>query len=102
MAKADYIHSIEQYRNQVPVLVVEDIDLGNKSVTNDIENVMADIAKMEGIDPANYLVVVKDSKGSWDGWDHKAQQFEILNEEKWWDAAAKFIQLRIKKTLASS
>ena len=101
-AKADYIHSIEQYRNQVPVLVVEDINLGNKSVTNDIENVMADIAKMEKINPADYVVVIKDSSGNWDAWDHNAQQFEILNENEWYYAAAKFIHLRMNKTLASS
>ncbi len=99
MSQADFIHSIEQYRNQVPVLVIEDINLGNKSVTNDIENVVSDIAKMEKINPADYLIVFKDNEPKWDMWDHSKQQFILLQEDTWYFAIGKYLQ---SKSLATS
>lgn len=57
------------------VLLIWDQDLGNMSVTNDIENVVADIAAHEGIDPVAHLIIYRDSEGRWDGWDGATEDF---------------------------
>lgn len=50
-----------------PVLVIEDQDKGGMSVTNDIENVIADIAEENGLNIYNMPVVYRDSTGRYDG-----------------------------------
>jgi 3-mercaptopyruvate sulfurtransferase SseA len=44
---------------------IEDLDEG-KSVTNDVENVVRDLAE-EGIDVDRSIIVYKDTSGTWDG-----------------------------------
>lgn len=90
MARADYIHEIITCAGR-NIIKIEDLNLGNKSITNDIENVVAEIARLEKIDPAQYMIVYKDSEGTWDGWDHQQQQFIPLSEEDYRDAVDKYI-----------
>lgn len=45
------------------------------SVTNDIENVVADIANWEGVNPEIYFIAYKDTEGDWDGWNAASQSF---------------------------
>jgi hypothetical protein len=59
-------------------LLIWDQNIGNISVTNDIENVVADIAKHEDINPAEYLIIYRDSEGRWDGWDAATQEFFVI------------------------
>jgi hypothetical protein len=49
-------------------IVIIDEDKGNRSVTNDIDNVVSDIEAMRVIDSKEYLVVYRDSIGQWTGW----------------------------------
>lgn len=65
MARADYIHRTEQIQKH-DVLVIEDLDLGNMSVTNSIEEVIAEIEQMEGIKANDYIIIYKDSDGTYD------------------------------------
>lgn len=58
---ADYTYSVEG-----TVIAIIDLDLGNRSVTNDIEYVLADIRAELG-DLAGYSVIYRDSMGRWDG-----------------------------------
>lgn len=59
-------------------LLIWDQNIGNRSVTNDIENVVSDIAMHEQIDPAQYLIIYRDSEGRWDGWDAATQEFFVI------------------------
>lgn len=59
--RADYTYTVEDN-----VIAIVDLDLGSKSVTNDIENVLADIRSELG-DLAGYSVIYRDSMGRWDG-----------------------------------
>lgn len=56
-------------------LLIWDQNVGNRSVTNDIENVVADIATHQDIDPAEYLIIYRDSEARWDGWDAVTGEF---------------------------
>lgn len=58
-SRAEYDYAIEGN-----ILWIEDLN-GMKSVTNDIENVLVDIAKNEDI--VNKKIMYKDSEGIWDG-----------------------------------
>ncbi|GAB3552379.1 hypothetical protein [Spirosoma fluminis] len=58
---ADYTYTVEGN-----IIAIEDLDLGNRSVTNDIEFVLADIqAKLGTL--AGYQIIYRDSMGRWDG-----------------------------------
>jgi hypothetical protein len=100
MSKADYTHRTAVL-NGAKILVIKDLNLGNTSVTNDIENVVNDIAIMESINPADYLIIYKDSEGNYDGWDHAAMDFVPLGENSWISAAAKYKELQLQKSLSS-
>lgn len=95
MAKADFTHSIEEYAGR-NVIVIEDLNLGNMSVTNDIENVINDIEVMENIDAHNYMIVYQDSAEVWDGYDYSNGDFIPLNSDNWRAAVHKFINVQIK------
>lgn len=101
MTRADYTHSIETHQGR-SVIIIEDLNLGNKSVTNDIENVVKDIAVMEKIDPLQHIIVYKDSMGTWDGFDPLRECIVHLGEDKWRHAAGKYIRMQTEKTMATS
>ena len=73
-SRADFKYKIGQWNGYALILIV-DQDVGSLSVTNDIENVVADIANKESIDPKDYTIVYRDSQGYWDGWDPVSQSF---------------------------
>lgn len=93
MSRSDYIYKLKNIGGR-KILAIEDMNLGNMSVTNDIENVVREIAAVEKIDPTDHLIVYSDSEGDWDGWDHKNELFVPLTEDTWFNAATKYIQLK--------
>lgn len=73
-SRADFLYSLGTFDN-LPLLLIWDQDQGNMSVTNDIENVVADIAGAEAIDPKEYLIIYRDSEKQWNGWDALTEDF---------------------------
>jgi hypothetical protein len=94
MTKADYEHFPTEHAGRL-VLVIMDLDLGGRSVTNDIENVVAEIEQRQHINAKEYLVVYRDSMGNWDGWDHARKQFVALFTRTWQSAATEYIKIQI-------
>jgi hypothetical protein len=82
MSKANFTHRIEKYSGQ-EVIVIEDLNMGNMSVTNDIENVINDIEMIENIDAHSMIIVYRDSEGVWDGFDYENGDFISLNKNNW-------------------
>lgn len=72
-------------------IMIEDINKGRMSVTNNIKNIVEGIFKKDCIPGAKYKVIYKDSDGIWDGWDHKKQDFISIRESHWLKAALKMI-----------
>jgi len=93
-SKADYTYEIREYSGR-NIIAIEDLDLGNISVTNDIENVIRDIQDFEKINAKQYLILYKDSTGSWDGYDPKGKNFIPLTEDTCEDAVNKYINLQL-------
>jgi len=62
ISKSDYIFNIIE-----DTLVIEDLNIGGMSVTNDAENVITEIRKNSGKTIENYPIIYKDSDGIWDG-----------------------------------
>ena len=58
---ADYTYTVEDN-----IIAIIDLDLGNRSVTNDMELVLNEIRAELG-DLAGYSVIYQDSTGRWDG-----------------------------------
>ena len=58
---ADYTYTVKSN-----IIAIVDLDLGNRSVTNDIENILDEI-RVEIGDLAGYSVIYRDSMGRWDG-----------------------------------
>ncbi|WP_195985330.1 DUF6011 domain-containing protein [Clostridium sp. D33t1_170424_F3] len=49
------------------IIVIEDLDAGGMSVTNNIEAVVAEAAGQLGTDPNTALIIYRDSSGIYDG-----------------------------------
>jgi hypothetical protein len=49
------------------VLHIEDLNLGGKTVTNDIENVIDEIYRTIGEKIKDYKIIYRDSEEMWDG-----------------------------------
>jgi hypothetical protein len=94
MARADFIHEVGHIKGR-DVISVIDLNLGNMSVTNDIENVVRDIEVMEKVDAKKYLIVYQDSEGVWDGWDPKSGEFVALTAPNFSQAVERYIQKQI-------
>lgn len=77
MARAKYTYTIED-----GFIAIIDQDCG-MSVTNDIENVIAEIEKKENIHWIDYKIIYQDTEYIWDGWDNG---FITLNENSKEDA----------------
>lgn len=87
--RADYTYSVESN-----IISIIDLDLGNKSVTNDIENVLDDIRTELGT-LAGYAVIYQDSMGRWDGVRlvGKSVEFYSINESTQEQAQAHLLHL---------
>ncbi len=87
--RVDYTYTVEGN-----VIAIIDFDLGNKSVTNDIENVLEDI-RVELGNLAGYSVIYRDSMGRWDGVRliNNVVCFYALNETDQQSAQARLLHL---------
>ena len=99
MKRADYTYKVATCAGR-HVIIIEDLNRGNISVTNDIENVVKEISLVEHLNPANYIIVFKDSMGGWDAWDNKNQQFIPLSETDYRDAIDKYILKQLAAVMA--
>lgn len=75
MNRADYRYYI---LHDEKVIAIEDLNKGNTSLTNDIENVAEEISKNETLDLKEYKVIYRDSQGLWDGYNPFNNRFIIL------------------------
>src|SRR6266481_1133934 len=75
--QADFTYSI--LGNVISII---DLDLGNRSVTNDIENVLCKIECYHQGSIAAFHIMYRDPEGIWDGinWDGKRASFFALRE----------------------
>lgn len=87
--RADYTYSVEG-----SVIAIVDLDQGSKSVTNDMENVLAEIRAELG-DLSGYAVIYRDSMSRWDGvrLTGRVVEFYSLNETDPERAAARLLHL---------
>jgi hypothetical protein len=77
-SRASYDYEICQV-NEHWIIIIMDLDLaGAMSVTNDIENVVQEIAIKEKTDIKDQLIIYRDSARNWDGWNHKTHDFVFL------------------------
>lgn len=77
--RAIYDYNIDERRK---IIAINDLGTVEKSVTNDIENVIADLIN-NGIDVNQYNIIYRDSMKIWDGIhtrDGKFKDFYSINE----------------------
>lgn len=85
-SKASFGYITDTYKGNKVVYITDQSVMPQVTVTNDIENVIADIATSEEIDPKDYLFLYKDGEGRWDAWDAEYNDFVILGERNSLDA----------------
>lgn len=73
--KADYEYIIDKTES---IITIIDLDLGNMSVTNDIENVIYEISQNEHIFADDYKIHYIDSEGNLDGWNSTTDTFYCI------------------------
>lgn len=88
-AKADY-----KYEINGNIIFIEDLDLGNKSVTNDIENILEDVAEEHNLELNNFHVIYRDCTGDIDGVLIRNNEFSSFYSigEKDYESAVKKIK----------
>ncbi|MGB3452915.1 MAG: hypothetical protein WBA59_03695 [Moheibacter sp.] len=91
--RAQYNYAIVEKYNQKHVLI-EDKNMGEMSVTNDIENVVDEICQTNKINPENAVSLYRDSEGVWDGYDRKTDRFIYLGANNSQSAIEKFYDLQ--------
>src|SRR5215831_6593545 len=71
-----------RYSMSPDVIAITDLDLGKKSVTNDIENVLRKIEYWHQGSIATFRIMYRDSLGVWDGvhWDGQRASFFAIQE----------------------
>lgn len=79
------------------LIAITDMNSGKKTVTNDIENVVDEIGKMEKIDPKHYMIIYRDTMNFWDGWDATIRDFIILRCDTVKDAILKYAYITQNK-----
>jgi hypothetical protein len=67
-SKPDYKYEIQTHGGFI-FLVIIDQNLGGRSVTNAIENIVEEICYQEKLKEKEVKVVYQDSDGIWDGYD---------------------------------
>lgn len=92
MARSDYDYQFKTYKGR-NFLVIEDLNRGGKSVTNDIETVVDDCFNDKALEPHQCYIIYQDSEGMWDGWDAGRQQFVLLQQHSEEDAKDAIIRL---------
>lgn len=82
-------------RTVLTVICIEDLShtMGGKSVTNNIEVIIAAICACEKLDALQCVIVFKDTEGNWDGWNPKKRQFYPVRTEDAMTACAKAVML---------
>lgn len=91
--RAQYNYAILERYNRKYVLI-EDKNMGEMSVTNDIENVVDEICQTNKINPETVAFLYKDSEGVWDGYDRKRNRFIYLGAINSQSAIEKFYDLQ--------
>jgi hypothetical protein len=87
--KTDFTYSISG--NIISVL---DLNRGNRSVTNDVENVLRKIEHFHQAPIFGFQIMYRDSQGIWDGmaWDGQHASFFALRETEEGRARTKLLQ----------
>lgn len=98
MSKSNYTWEIIKYKEQ-DVLAIIDENKGRMSVTNDIENVMAEIEKELTLQGKSLptLIVYRDSEHLWDAWNTKNQNFILLSAKTQNTAVERLKRINEKK-----
>ncbi len=75
-------HADFNYAISGKVISIVDLNLGNRSVTNDIENVLRKIEHFHQAPITGFLIMYRDYEGVWDGihWDGEHASFFALRE----------------------
>lgn len=92
MARSDYDYQFKTYKRR-NFLVIEDLNRGGKSVTNDIETVVDECFSDKTLRPHEVYIIYQDSDGMWDGWDAVKQQFVLLQQHTEEDAKDAIIRM---------
>ena len=79
MAKSNYTYDFKTYKGR-NFLVIEDLNTGGMSVTNNIEQVVEDCFEAHDLQPHQAFIIYKDSNGMWDGWSHEKQDYIHLDQ----------------------
>ena len=90
---ADFSYTVKR-KDGIPILIIVDKNLGNMSVTNDIENVVDFICKKEKLQPKDCAIIYRDSHNCWDGWNPINKWFVALSTKDQGVATKKILKFK--------
>jgi prophage maintenance system killer protein len=89
--RSDYIATF-RYVDGRQFLMIEDLNKGRMSVTNNIENIVDYVCMNKLQNPCEVYIVYKDSEGMWDGYEFASLHFIPLQKRHWLSAAKQMLQ----------
>jgi hypothetical protein len=95
MARSDYLCRFRE-KHDYKFVLIEDLNMGRMSVTNDIENVILEVCQSQDIKPEETVFLYQDSEGIWDGFDWKTKSFFYVGATSLEGAIEKFNDLQRK------
>lgn len=90
--KSDFTYNLRTVKGH-PFIMIEDKNLGNKSVTNEIELIIEEICILHKLNPVEHNIIYKDSDGYWDGYEFSTNNFLNLHQTNWLQAAIKLLNI---------
>jgi hypothetical protein len=82
-------------KDGILVIAIVDLDLGGRSVTNDIENVVDVICHKEKISRDDAAFIYMDNLKTWDGWNPKTGWFIALSTNDKKEAINKIVKHKL-------
>ncbi len=92
MARSNYDYAFKTYKGR-NFLVIEDLNRGAMSVTNNMETVVDECFNDKKLEPHQVYIIYQDSDGMWDGWDAAKQDFVVLHQHTEEDAKDAIIRM---------
>lgn len=90
-SRARFDYNLDTYKGNKVMYITDQGGPTDLTVTNDIENVIADICAREEIKASDYIILYKDGEGNWDAWDAEYENFIILGENNSLDALSVYL-----------
>lgn len=92
MKHAQFKYQLVEYKGRRVILIEDTKDLFEicNTVFNDMPYVIEHIELIESLKAEEYIILIKDTTLTWDGWNARTQEFTRIGRKDWTQAFTVF------------